>query len=58
MGAFVYAAGFLPLPLLPLLALQILTGIGVYIGISAAFSVPAFSFAVKMLKNMREGRKE
>lgn len=57
MGVCVYAASFLPLPLLPLLVVQILAGIAVYIGISAAFSVPAFLFAVKMLKNMKDGRK-
>lgn len=54
MGACVYAVGFLPLPLLPLLIVQILVGIGVYLLLSIILKVSAFSYAWEMLKKIRK----
>lgn len=50
MGVCVYGAGFLPLPLLPLLLVQILAGVSVYILLSVIFRVRAFSYLWGILK--------
>lgn len=55
MGAGVYAVGFLPFPLLPLLIIQIAAGVAIYIVLSIIFHVSAFSYAWGMIKNMRKG---
>jgi O-antigen/teichoic acid export membrane protein len=57
MGICVYAVGFLPLPVLPLLVLQILMGAGVYLLLSVVFKISAFSYSLEMLKKLFHGRK-
>lgn len=58
MGVFVYGAGFLPLPLLPLLMVQIFVGIGVYLLLSIIFKISAFSYSWEMVKKLVKGHKK
>lgn len=52
MGAAVALAGRLPLPDAPLLAVQVLTGVTVYIAGSRLFRLQIFEFVIKTVKEM------
>ncbi len=53
MGICVYIIGvILPLPLLPLLVIQVICGAAVYVGLSVIFKIDAFNYVLGMLKSL------
>jgi hypothetical protein len=50
MGGAVYLTGYLPLPVLPLLCIQILVGLGVYGGVSVLFRMESYTFSKEVIK--------
>lgn len=53
MGISVYIIGIiLPLPMLPLLVIQVICGVIVYIGLSVIFKIDAFNYVLGMLKSL------
>lgn len=54
MGICVYFIGFLPAPMLLTLLLQIVVGIGIYIGTSALLDMEEFSYLKKMARIFRK----
>ena len=50
MGLCVYFVGFLPLPAIPTLVIQIIVGAGIYIGASALSKIEVFEYLLKMAK--------
>lgn len=54
MGAVVYAMNYTPLPLLPKLCVQIVSGILVYIILCRLLKIESFIYALDMLKGLRK----
>ena len=57
MGIAVYLIGFLPLPLIPLLIIQVLIGAVVYIAGSVLFKLEAFCYCKDVMMSMINKKK-
>lgn len=57
MGGFIYTFSFLPAQALTILVLQIVSGIGIYIGLSKLFGLESFEYLVVTLKEIIKGKR-
>lgn len=59
MGICIYIIGFIPLPIIITLAIQIIVGVIIYIGFSAVFKLEEFEYLLEMMKSLvKRGKKE
>ncbi len=58
MGVPVYFLGYLPLPIIVVLLVQVVTGAVIYVGVSAVFKLEIFTYLLDTLKKMlKRGKK-
>lgn len=57
MGICVYFVGFIPLPIIPTLFIQIVIGVLIYIGASAALKLEEFEYLCNIIKSLTKRRK-
>ena len=58
MFGIVLLVGTLPMPVLLILVVQVITGVAVYVGISAAFRLPGFRILLKTAKGILKQKKK